>query len=117
MIDKDKFINKYETLFISIILLSWNIVKKQSGHVGTRTCVTGLISQQICYARDHHESQKYIKIYIILYIDIYILYKFIQNIYKIIYKLRHSSIDYITKIASVMMRELTSDEWEKTNVA
>ena len=30
------------------------------------------------------------------------------------YKLRYSSIDYITKIGSVMMWELTLDEWEKT---
>ena len=30
---------------------------KKSGHVGTRTCVAGL-SQQTCYALDHHESPK-----------------------------------------------------------
>ena len=32
-------------------------LKNPSGHVGTRTCVAGL-SQQTCYALDHHASQK-----------------------------------------------------------
>ena len=31
--------------------------KNKSGHVGTRTCVAGL-SQQTCYALDHHTSPK-----------------------------------------------------------
>ena len=32
-------------------------LEKPSGHVGTRTCVVGL-SQQSCYALDHHISLK-----------------------------------------------------------
>ena len=50
-------------------ILSWNIIKKTSGHVGTRTCVAGL-SQPTCYALHHHYI--YINIYTTVpYISIY----------------------------------------------
>ena len=41
-------------------------------------------------------------------------YCYIYIYIKLINELRYCSIDYITKIASVMMWELTLDEWEKT---
>ena len=62
-------------------------LKKPSGNVGTRTCVAGIRSQQKCYALDHHASPKKDDTIVVL---------------------------IITKIASVMMWELTLDEWEKT---
>ena len=36
--------------FIYSNILSWNVIEKNlSGHVGTRTCVAGINSQQTCY--------------------------------------------------------------------
>ena len=68
------------------IILSWRIIeKKTSGHVGVRTCVAGL-SQQTCYALDHHASPK-------KDVPSPELSKLLRYIW-LIYKRRYSSIDY-----------------------
>ena len=66
------------------------------------------ISVDYWYRRLRFESPRGQMVFSMMFHDKILLY------IKLINKLRYCSIDYLTKIASAMMWELTLGEWEKT---
>ena len=56
--------NQYYSTVVHLLIIYIAIfchgtsLKKTSGHVGTRTCVAGISSQQTCYPLDHHAYPK-----------------------------------------------------------